>query len=43
MAHTWPDHARINTEAIGFLGFSRGGYTGPTALGGIPDLPRANT
>ena len=41
MTRTWPDHARINTEAIGFFGFSRGGYTGLAALGGIPDLPRA--
>ncbi|HWX62404.1 MAG TPA: alpha/beta hydrolase [Bradyrhizobium sp.] len=41
MTRAWPDHARIDSENVGFFGFSRGGYTGLIVLGGIPDLPHA--
>lgn len=41
MTGTWRDRARIDTGKIGFFGFSRGGYTGLVALGGIPDLRKA--
>jgi predicted dienelactone hydrolase len=38
MLTTWPDHARLAPEHIGFFGFSRGGYTGLVVAGGNPDL-----
>jgi predicted dienelactone hydrolase len=41
MIATWPDHAVIDADHIGFFGFSRGGYTGLVVLGGNPDLRQA--
>jgi predicted dienelactone hydrolase len=41
MTGTLPDRDRIDARKIGFFGFSRGGYTGLVALGGIPDLHKA--
>jgi predicted dienelactone hydrolase len=41
MTGTWPDRVRIDAGKIGFFGFSRGGYTGLVALGGVPDLRKA--
>ncbi len=33
----WLDHAKLDPGRIGFLGFSRGGYTGLVLIGGDPD------
>jgi predicted dienelactone hydrolase len=41
MIGTWPDRDKIDARKIGFFGFSRGGYTGLVAVGGIPDLHKA--
>jgi predicted dienelactone hydrolase len=41
MTGAWPDQARIDAGAIGFFGFSRGGYTGLVAVGADPDLRKA--
>jgi predicted dienelactone hydrolase len=37
MLDGWPDHAKLDPGRIGFLGFSRGGYTGLVLIGGDPD------
>lgn len=38
MTAQWPRHGSLNTQAIGFFGFSRGGYTGLVAVGAVPDF-----
>lgn len=38
MVTKWPDASRIDPERIGAFGFSRGGYTVLTAIGGEPDF-----
>jgi predicted dienelactone hydrolase len=38
MLAVWPDHARINAARIGIFGYSAGGFTALTAIGGEPDL-----
>ena len=38
MLNAWPEHAKLDSEQIGFFGFSRGGYTGLVVAGGNPDL-----
>ncbi len=40
MLEKWPDRERLDRERIGFFGFSRGGYTGLTLIGGKPDFGR---
>ena len=40
MLDGWPDHAKLDPNRIGFLGFSRGGYTGLVLIGGYPDWHR---
>jgi predicted dienelactone hydrolase len=34
----WPSHALINAGRVGMFGFSAGGFTALTAVGGEPDL-----
>lgn len=34
----WPDHAHIDASKIGMFGFSAGGFTALTTIGGVPDL-----
>jgi len=41
MLGAWPGRARLDPEAIGFFGFSRGGYTGLVVAGGNPDPRKA--
>ncbi len=41
MLATWPDHARLDADRVGFFGFSRGGYTGLVLIGGTPDFSLA--
>jgi predicted dienelactone hydrolase len=41
MLGAWPDRARLDPQAIGLFGFSRGGYTGLVVAGGNPDLRKA--
>src|SRR5262249_25425139 len=38
MLKTWPRHASVNAARVGVFGFSRGGYTGLVAAGGVPDF-----
>ena len=38
MTAQWPSHTALNPRAIGFFGFSRGGYTGLVAGGAVPDF-----
>jgi predicted dienelactone hydrolase len=38
MSKAWPGHARINADRIGMFGFSAGGFTALTAVGGEADL-----
>lgn len=38
MTAQWPERGNLNTQAIGFFGFSRGGYTGLVAAGAVPDF-----
>ncbi|WP_341677045.1 hypothetical protein [Niveibacterium sp. SC-1] len=38
MTRTWAGATRINDQAIGLFGFSRGGYTGLVSIGAVPDL-----
>jgi predicted dienelactone hydrolase len=38
MLATWPEASRIDPDRIGAFGFSRGGYTNLTAIGGEPDF-----
>lgn len=38
MTSQWAARASIDTQAIGFFGFSRGGYTGLVAGGAVPDF-----
>jgi len=40
MLERWPERARIDADRIGFFGFSRGGFTGLVAIGGVPDFRR---
>lgn len=41
MLGSWPDHAKIDPDRIGFFGFSRGGYTGLVIAGANPDIRKA--
>ena len=38
MLTAWPGQAKLDPERIGVFGFSRGGYTGLVAVGGVPDF-----
>ncbi len=38
MTAQWPQRGSLNPQAIGFFGFSRGGYTGLVAVGAVPDF-----
>jgi predicted dienelactone hydrolase len=38
MLKVWPSHGRIDANRIGIFGFSAGGFTALTAIGGEPDL-----
>jgi predicted dienelactone hydrolase len=38
MLGAWPDRGRLDSEKIGFFGFSRGGYAGLVLVGGNPDI-----
>ena len=38
MSQAWPGHARIDANRIGIFGFSAGGFTALTAIGGEADL-----
>lgn len=38
MLNVWPDHDRIDARRIGLFGFSAGGFTALTTIGGQPDL-----
>lgn len=38
MLTNWSETVRIDRERVGFFGFSRGGYTGLVAIGGVPDF-----
>lgn len=38
MLQSWPGHAAIDPGRVGVFGFSAGGYTALTAIGGEPDL-----
>ena len=38
MLNVWPAHDRIDARRIGIFGFSAGGFTALTAIGGQPDL-----
>jgi predicted dienelactone hydrolase len=38
MLNTWPGHDRIDARRIGMFGFSAGGFTTLTVIGGQPDL-----
>jgi len=38
MLQAWPGHARIDANRIGIFGFSAGGFTALTAIGGEADL-----
>ncbi|MFJ3460522.1 alpha/beta hydrolase family protein [Achromobacter spanius] len=38
MTGVWPDKTNVDSEKIGFFGFSRGGYTGLVLAGAAPDL-----
>jgi predicted dienelactone hydrolase len=41
MLSVWPDAAKLDSHAIGFFGFSRGGFTGLVLAGGVPDFMHA--
>ena len=41
MLGAWSDHAKLDSDKIGFFGFSRGGYTGLVIAGANPDLRKA--
>lgn len=36
MLDSWPDAPKLDTERVGFFGFSRGGYTGLVTVGAKP-------
>ncbi|MDR3427180.1 dienelactone hydrolase [Silvimonas sp.] len=38
MTHGWSGANHVNEQAVGFFGFSRGGYTGLVSIGAVPDL-----
>ena len=38
MLTAWHGHAKLDPKRIGVFGFSRGGYTGLVAIGGVPDF-----
>jgi predicted dienelactone hydrolase len=40
MLDGWLDHPMLDPSRIGFLGFSRGGYTGLVLIGGDPNWPK---
>ena len=40
MLKVWPGHAQVNADRIGMFGFSAGGFTALTAIGGEADLRR---
>lgn len=40
MLGAWPHASKIDTDRVGFFGFSRGGYTGFALIGGNPDFAR---
>jgi predicted dienelactone hydrolase len=42
MLSAWPDRNKLDSQRIGFFGFSRGGYTGLVVAGGNPDFGRAD-
>jgi predicted dienelactone hydrolase len=41
MLVAWSDRCKLDPDAIGFFGFSRGGYTGLVVAGGNPDIGKA--
>ena len=41
MLSAWPDRAKLDPDRIGFVGFSRGGYTGFVVAGANPDIRKA--
>jgi predicted dienelactone hydrolase len=41
MLSAWPDAAKLDAHAIGFFGFSRGGFTGLVLAGANPDFMHA--
>ena len=38
MTGAWPGRAQLRSDAVGFFGFSRGGYTGMVLAGAAPDF-----
>ena len=38
MTGAWPGRAQLRSDAVGFFGFSRGGYTGLVLAGAAPDF-----
>ena len=38
MLAAWHGHAKLDPKRVGVFGFSRGGYTGLVAVGGVPDF-----
>lgn len=38
MLNAWPGRARMNADRVGVFGFSAGGFTALTSIGGEPDL-----
>jgi predicted dienelactone hydrolase len=38
MLNVWPGRARVNVDRVGIFGFSAGGFTALTSIGGEPDL-----
>jgi predicted dienelactone hydrolase len=38
MVNAWPGRASINVDRVGVFGFSAGGFTALTSIGGEPDL-----
>jgi predicted dienelactone hydrolase len=43
MTTAWPNAAKIDSEHIGFFGFSKGAYTGLAVIGGHPNFKRGVT
>ena len=43
MLSAWPGHDRIDARRIGIFGFSAGGFTALTVIGGQPDLRRVES
>ncbi|MEW6645508.1 MAG: prolyl oligopeptidase family serine peptidase [Pseudomonadota bacterium] len=40
MLHDWKDRAVIDSDRVGFFGFSKGGFTGLLLIGATPDFQR---